>query len=535
MSIIVSGLSYRHPDKSSLFENVSLSVADGCKTSVVADNGKGKSMLLRIVAGELEPSAGSVSCSSEPYYIPQNIGATGKTAAEALRIADKLRAMESIARGDVSEELFELVADDWEIERRARQALEEWGLGGVALDTPVDLLSGGERTKLYLAGIALHDPQTILLDEPTNHLDYAGRERLYDLVRRSTATLLVVSHDIRLLDMLDLTCELTPRGIRPYGGNYTFYRTLKEAEENALDESIAAGEKTLRLARRKAQEARERQQRRESAGRREAGRGGQPRILANAKAGKGQETGARLQDVHSRKMEQSGQRLGELRSRRERTASLRLDFDDAVLHEGKLLIEAVGVNHEYSPGKPLWSEPLDITVYSGDRIHIRGGNGSGKTTLAKILAGGMEPTAGVVRRAEFGYVCLDQDCATMNSQMSVAEMAESFNRGNLEPHAVKTRLDRALFPQDTWNKSCSSLSGGERMRLYLCCLMISNHVPDMFILDEPTNNLDISSAGILIDTIADFRGTLLVISHDSHFTERAWITHEIWLSGRDGL
>lgn len=527
MSIIVGGLAYRHLDKSLLFENIDLSVGDGAKASVIAANGVGKSTLLRIAAGELAAATGNVSCSAPPYYVPQNIGVSGKTVAEVLRVAEKLRAIDEITRGGVSPELFEILDDDWEVEQRVRQALESWGLGGVALDAPADLLSGGERTKLYLAGISVHDPQVILMDEPTNHLDHTARQKLYDFIGRSKASMLIVSHDVTLLNLLDRTYELSAHGARLYGGNYDFYRDCKKAEQDALSESISAEEKALRLARRKAQEVRERQQKRESAGRREAGRGGQPRILANAKAGKAQETASGLQDVHNRKAEQSRQRLAELRGRRGQSASLRLDFDDAALHTGKLLLEAKAVRHEYSAGNPLWPSPLDFALYSGDRVHLQGGNGSGKTTLVKILTGEIEPTEGEVRRADFSYVCLDQNCEAMNTTQTVAEVAESFNAGRLEDHEIKMRLNRVLFPPATWDKSCLSLSGGERMRLYLCCLMIADHVPDLFILDEPTNNLDIASLEILTDTIGNYCGSLLIISHDSYFVGRAKINKEL--------
>ena len=141
----------------------------------------------------------------------------------------------------------------------------------------------------------------------------------------------------------------------------------------------------------------------------------------------------------------------------------------------------------------------------------------------------MQPTAGEIRRHGFSYVCLDQEYSRLDTPATVLEAAQACNRNHLEDHELKMRLHRALFPAETWDKACDTLSGGERMRLSLCCLMIENHVPDLFILDEPTNNLDLQSLGILTDTIRSYRGTVLLISHDSRFAEEVGITRTIAL------
>ena len=130
------------------------------------------------------------------------------------------------------------VEEDWDVEARCRAALDHWGLPHVGLIDPVDALSGGERTKLCLAGISVHDPSVILLDEPTNHLDTSGRRRLYDLIRASRATIVAVSHDVALLNLLGTTCELSAKGLKVYGGDYDFYRERKRIEEEALDQQV---------------------------------------------------------------------------------------------------------------------------------------------------------------------------------------------------------------------------------------------------------------------------------------------------------
>ncbi len=174
------------------------------------------------------------------------------------------------------------------------------------------------------------------------------------------------------------------------------------------------------------------------------------------------------------------------------------------------------------------ARPARSRIRSGERIHLTGDNGGGKTTLVRLLTGEFAPTVGTIHRAEnFSYLYLDQQYSEVCRDTTVLELAREHNLENLADHEVKTRLNRALFPAATWDKNCLTLSDGERMRLYLCCLMLSNHIPDMLILDEPTNNLDLSSLAILTDTISNYRGTLIVISHDSNFVEQVGITTEI--------
>lgn len=251
MSIILSGVSYRYRNQQFLFEGIDLSVAAGAKAAVVGDNGAGKSTLLKLVAGELAPAAGSIACSSRPYYVPQHLSAAGISAVGVLGVADKLDALRAICGGSADPRCYDILADDWDVEARCRAALDHWGLPHVGLTDPVDALSGGERTKLCLAGISVHNPSVILLDEPTNHLDTSGRRRLYDLIRASRATIVVVSHDVALLNLLGTTCELSAKGLKVYGGNYDFYRERKRIEEEALAQQVDSEQTALRLARKR--------------------------------------------------------------------------------------------------------------------------------------------------------------------------------------------------------------------------------------------------------------------------------------------
>jgi ATPase subunit of ABC transporter with duplicated ATPase domains len=529
MSIIISDVSYHYFNQHTLFESASFSVSKGGKVSLIGNNGVGKSTLLKLLAGELMASSGNIRTESSPYYVPQQISIKEQTIAEALGVSEKLNALNAIYGGASEQVYYDTLNDDWDVETRCYQALEYWGLQNITLDSSISLLSGGEKTKVLLAGLTLHKPDIVLLDEPTNHLDLSARKKLYEYISNTKATIIVVSHDVSLLNLLDTTYELSPKGIRLYGGNYDFYREQKEIEDRALEQQIDAEQTALRVARKKAQEVRERQDRRASQGERSKQKGGVARIIMNARGNLAENSSAKLKEKHTGIIVDTPQRLYALRERQQNSAELKVDFEDAKLHDGKVLITAKELNFGYDKDKPLWQSPIDIEIRSGERIHITGNNGSGKTTFIKLLLGEFSPTQGEVTKNNFSYVYLDQEYEQVNQALTILELAERYNENNLADYEIKLRLNRALFPQETWDKSCQTLSGGERMRLYLCCLMISNHIPDIFVLDEPTNNLDLSSLSILTNTIKNYKGTILIISHDEYFINEIGVTNSIQL------
>lgn len=527
MSIILSSVSFHYYNQQSLFEYMNLSVMSGRKVSVIGNNGTGKSTLLKLIAGELTVSSGSVQCISAPYYIPQQIGITGISVSQVLGVSDKIEALHAICNGSDEYELYDILADDWNIESRCRAALDTWGLFNIELTTPIDSLSGGEKTKLFLAGIAVHHPAIILLDEPTNHLDYTSRQRFYEFLHNSKATVIVVSHDVTLLNLLEDTYELSPKGLKLYGGNYDFYKIQKEIGEQALNQLIDTEETSLKLACKKAQEVNERQEKRIRQGDRNKNQ--LTRAMRNKAKDDGERTSSRLKDKHVDIIHENRQRLSDLRQKQNAICELKLNFDNTLLHNGKMLVSAHQVNFKYEKKELLWQKSLDVEIRSGERIHLKGDNGTGKTTLLKLLIGELLPSVGEIIKVDFSFVYLDQEYSKIKTSQTLLELAQEYNCHNLLEHEIKLRLHRALFPKEMWDKSCHMLSGGEKMRLYLCCLMISNHMPDLFILDEPTNNLDLLSLDVLTSTIKNYRGTLLVISHDKRFVEKIGITKVIEL------
>lgn len=529
MSIIIKNLSYIHTDKEVLFSNLNLIINSGEKVALTGNNGCGKSTLMRILAGEMLPTGGFANCYGHLYYVPQHFGQYDYlTVAQALGIDHKLSALHAILEGDASEQHFIRLDDDWNVEERAQAVLGAWGLDGMPLLHPLDGLSGGEKTRLFLAGMELKSPDVILLDEPTNHLDTIGRERLYDFVRRTPATLFVISHDRTLLNLLPAICELSHNGLSYYGGNYDFYKTQKEIHRTALLQQLEEKEKALRLARKTAREVEERKAKQNVRGEKASIKKGIPRIMMGNLKNHAENSSSKLSNVHAEKTGKLRQEITGLKDSLPQTDKLKTNFNASTLHTGKILVTAQAVNFRYpNSSADLWRIPLSLQLRSGNRLCIKGNNGSGKTTLLKLITGELAPTAGVMEHADFTYVYLDQEYSLIRNECTVLEQTEAFNLRHLPEHEIKTILNRYLFPQDVWNKPCGKLSGGEKMRLAFCCLMIADNTPDLFILDEPTNNLDLESIEIITATIRDYQGTILVVSHDREFLKETGIEQEI--------
>lgn len=203
--ITIQDLVYIHPNNDLLFENINLTVNKHDKIALVGKNGSGKSTFLKIISGLLQASGGLVNVNSKPYYLPQLSGQFDDSKiAQALKIDDKIKALKQILAGHVTEENFELLNDDWTIEKRSMEALAYWGLNGLSLEQRMKNLSDGQKTRVFLSGITIHQPEIILLDEPTNNLDIQNIELLTSALSNYQGTLLVVSHDEYFLEELKI-------------------------------------------------------------------------------------------------------------------------------------------------------------------------------------------------------------------------------------------------------------------------------------------------------------------------------------------
>lgn len=518
--VFLQNITYIHPNKDLLFHDINLTLNKHSKIALIGNNGIGKSTLLKIIAGELSPSAGLIKMEASIYHVPQIFGQYNHlTIAQALRIEDKLKALNEILAGNLTDANFTLLNDDWSIEERCKEALSYWNLGHLDLSQKMETLSGGQKTKVFLAGISIHQPELILLDEPSNHMDKIGRQQLYDFINSVSKTLIVVSHDRKLLNLLDTVYELGKRGITAYGGNYDFYTEQKLIESNALNQDVKNKEKALRKAKEIERETIERQQKLDARGKKKQEKAGLPTILMNTLKNNAEKSTSKLKGVHTEKIGTISQELSDLRKEVPDVDKMKFGFDNSTVHKGKILFNANNINFAYG-NRLLWQQNLNFQITSGERIVLKGFNGSGKTTLIKIILGELNPKRGTIYRAENKSIYIDQDYSLIDNQLTIYEQAQQFNTSLLQEHEIKIRLNRFLFTKEDWDKSCATLSGGEKMRLMLSCLTISNHAPDIIILDEPTNNLDIQNLEILTAAINEYSGTLLVVSHDEYFLKQ---------------
>ncbi|MFZ4932109.1 ABC-F family ATP-binding cassette domain-containing protein [Chryseobacterium sp. Mn2064] len=527
--ILLQNISFGFPGGNLLFNHINITIPSHAKSALVGNNGMGKSTLLKIIAGKIQPLEGNINIKGDVFFVPQMFGNYNHcTIAECLQIDGKLNALQKITNGDVDEVYFEILNDDWDIEERCQKALEHWGLDDFPLHQSLETLSGGQKTKVFLAGIQINQPDVIILDEPTNHLDIEGRKLLYELIDKAEATVVVVSHDRALLNLVDAIFEVSNQGISTYGGNFDFYAEQKEIEVEALQNDIHAKERALKKAKEKERETLERKQKLDARGKGKQEKSGVARIMMNTLRNNAEKNTSKLKDVHAEKISGISGDLRELRSSLKSSDQMKVNFNDSGLHLGKILVTAKDLNFSYGK-ENLWKENLNLEIVSGDRVCIKGSNGSGKTTLIQLLLGNSNPSTGILTKAVFNSMYIDQEYSLIHNESTLYDFVQTFNDNGMPESEVKTLLSRFLFGKDTWDKKCGALSGGERLRLLLCGLSISNKAPDIIILDEPTNNLDLQNVEILTNSIKDYHGTLLVISHDEKFLGEIEVKKEIVL------
>lgn len=527
MSVLIQNISFQHPDGDVLFSNLSFSLESQQKMALVGDNGSGKSTLLKLIAGILPCHQGTILSQEPIYLVPQDFTPyLSSTVADVLQVSDKLTALHEILKGNVDVANFEILGDDWELEERIQYEMKKWGLSDIALDTPLAELSGGEKTKVFLVGLTLNKPGIVLMDEPTNHLDYASRTLLYDWLKQTNSSVLVVSHDRELLNTISGILELSSLGLKYYSGNFEAYKEQKEIELNAIHASLKNKETERKQAQLKQQKVAERKQKADSRGQKLSARKGIGKMAMDTRQDRAEKTSARFQSDHQGKIEGISSVIREIKNKIADQSVLKLHLESSSLPENKLLVEATGLNFCYTSDKLLWKKGLDFKLWSGERVLLKGSNGSGKTTLIKLITSQLSSAIGELKITPINWLYLDQEYTYLDGDKTVYEQAQAFN-SKLPEHEVKCLLHRSQLPLEFWDQPCRSLSGGEKMKLSLCNLLISSVAPDLLILDEPTNNIDMHSISILTETLRHYKGTLLLVSHDRYFINEVGIEREI--------
>ncbi|MFF2730237.1 ribosomal protection-like ABC-F family protein [Streptomyces sp. NPDC058008] len=531
VAIVCSNLSFAWPDDTPVFHDLSCTVPVG-RTGLVAPNGSGKTTLLKLISGELKPAAGSVSVSGTLGYLPQSLPLTGNlTVAEVLGVAGVIRALDAVESGDVGEEHFTTIGDDWDIEERTRAQLDRLGLADLALDRSLSTLSGGQVVSLGLAAQLLKRPDVLLLDEPTNNLDLKARHKLYDVLGDFTGCLLLVSHDRALLDRMERIAELGSDELRLYGGNFTEYEEAVRLEQEVAEKNIRNAEQELKREKREMQQARERAERRASNAARNLKDAGLPRIFAgNMKRG-AQESAGRAGQMHASRVSEAKARLDEAGRALRDEQRLTLELPDTQVPAGRNLFLGEGMQVRLGNADVFTPGGVDLTIRGPERIALTGPNGAGKTTLMRLITGDLPLGSGGIKRNDGRIAYLSQRLDLLDPDRTVAENFAAFAPERPESERMNL-LARFLFRGPRAHLPVGVLSGGERLRATLACVLCAEPAPHLLLLDEPTNNLDLVSAGQLESAINSYQGAFMVVSHDERFLTEIGVNR--WLRLADG-
>ncbi|MEV6662123.1 ABC-F family ATP-binding cassette domain-containing protein [Streptomyces nigra] len=524
-SISCTSLSFSWPDGSPVFEGLDVAFGPG-RTGLVGVNGSGKSTLLKLIAGELTPADGVVRVAGEIGYLPQNVTLdTALRVDQALGIAGKRAALHAIEAGDVAEEHFETVGDDWDVEERALATLGELGLGHVELDRTIGEVSGGESVLLRLAALLLRRPDVLLLDEPTNNLDLYARRRLYAAVESWPGVMVVVSHDRELLDLVDQIADLRYGEISWYGGNYSAYEVALATEQEAAERMVRVAEADLRKQKRELIDAQVKLARRKRYGQKMWDQKREPKIVMGARKRAAQESAGKHRIMHEERLAEAKERLGDAVDAVRDDDEIRVDLPYTAVPPGRSVLALRELEVSYGA-----RVPGGLDVHGPERIALVGRNGAGKTTLLRTIAGELAPVAGEVT-AHVPLRFLPQRLDVLDDTVSVVDNVARFAPG-AGNNRIRAQLARFLFRGARADQLAETLSGGERFRAALAALMLAEPAPQLLMLDEPTNNLDMASVRQLTSALESYEGALIVASHDLPFLESIGITR--WLMIEEG-
>ncbi|MCG3751667.1 ribosomal protection-like ABC-F family protein [Amycolatopsis sp. Poz14] len=527
LRIVLSGISFSWPDDTLVFDQLSATFPAG-RTGLVAPNGAGKSTLLKLIAGQLKPAAGSVSVDGVLGYLPQDLPLTAdRTVAEVLGIDAILKAITAVEGGDAAEEHFTTIGADWDIEDRTRAQLDRLGLGDLALDRLLGTLSGGQVVSLGLAAQLLRSPDVLLLDEPTNNLDHTARQQLYDVLSDWSGCLLVVSHDRALLDRMDRIAELGADEIRFYGGNFTEYEQAVQAEREVAEKNIRNAEQEVKREKREMQQARERADKRASNAKRNLSSAGLPKIFAGTMKRNAQESAAKADGTHAARVSAAKAKLDQAERSLREEQKISLELPKTAVPAGRTLFDG-----KHLRVRGLFAgDGADLSVRGPERIALTGPNGVGKSTLLRLMQGELTPDAGEISRVDGRIAYLSQRLDLLDSERTVAENLAAAAPEML-PADRMNLLARFLFRGARAHLPVGVLSGGERLRATLACVLFAEPAPQLLLLDEPTNNLDLVSAGQLESALNAYQGAFVVVSHDERFLAEIGVGR--WLRLDDG-
>ena len=570
--ITLDHISYAHPGEPPLFADLS-AVFSAPLTGLIGDNGAGKTTLFRLILGDINPSQGIISTPPHIAYLPQDLGLSGhQHLADIFGITKILQALDALESGEYSPSLYDTIGDAWDIEDRTLAALAEHGFGPALTTTdtqarrnllmrPLSTFSGGQTVTAALTALLYSDPEFILLDEPTNNLDSSAKNRLYMALETLTCPALIISHDRDLLERVNVIAELHAdrqgmAHLRLFEGNYSTYRQALDTEQQAAQRRVTEAKNRVRSAHREWVQAQEIISKNmaqvwkddqpdtilaltKDASRQAAAK---LRVLRIGKQEQAQEAYQNAQDevrvqekIYAELSQQplpAGRKVLELSSTESQQVSRETFTVQQPTKVDSLHFSPAAADSESQQGTPA-ERPEHLILSGPEHLRITGANGSGKTTLLEAIAHAKDPEYhSPVQPAYRVDYCLEgayiPQRITLDPQLTLLQSVQRANPGVSEQH-LRDQLARLLFRRESVHHKTGELSGGERFRAAVAQVLLADPVPQLLMLDEPTNNLDISSVDWLVQALEAYTGALIVVSHDEDFCRRIRIDRTLAL------
>ena len=572
--ITLDHISYAHPSQPPLFADLS-AVFSAPLTGLIGDNGCGKTTLVRLILGDLTPDSGSLAAPEQMAYLPQDLGlGREQTLAELCGIAETLQALQAVESGEYSPELYEVIGDNWDVEERTLATLATYGFTPATLvdrDNPEAVralfarsmrsFSGGEAVIAALASLMVSDPEFILLDEPTNNLDSVAKAQLFETLEVLPCPALIISHDRDLLERVNVIAELHAdrqglAHLRLFEGNYSTYRQALDTEQQAAQRRVTEAKNEMRSAHREWVQAQEIISKNMS----RVWKDDQPdTILALAKDASRQ-AAAKLRGLRVGKQEQAQEAYQNAQDQVRIQEKIYAELSQRPLPVGRKVLELsrvdsaqvsretftvqqptkvdsphflpAGATNESRQGTPA-ERPEHLILSGPEHLRITGANGSGKTTLLEAIAhAGEADYLSPVQPAYRVDYCIKgayiPQRISLDPQLTLLQSVQRANPGVSEQH-LRDQLARLLFRRESVHHKTGELSGGERFRAAVAQVLLADPVPQLLMLDEPTNNLDISSVDWLVQALEAYTGALIVVSHDEDFCRRIRIDRTLAL------
>lgn len=527
---IVKNLTYKINYINTIFENLSFTINDNEKIAIIGQNGIGKSILLKLLTGELLPYSGEIiSKNNNISYFPQKFNDLNfKTIADVFNFENKVKALINIENGNCNVRDYEILDDNWDCIDIIKEKMQLFNINFDIL-RDFNTLSGGEKVKVILSSIINKNTNCLILDEPTNNMDYETKQMFYNFIKNWNKTLIIVSHDRELLNLINKIFELRKINMLntqmfTYGGNFDYYLKQKEIETLATEKNYNNSLKQIKYTQQELQKERELKDKKQKQGEKNLIQNKRvPKnkaglIIMSAESKRGQ-----LVKQCNNRVEKASNIVAEAKSKIEIKQDIYFKFQPSKFNN-KILIEIKDLNFSYDD-KVIFKD-FSFIIYGNDRIAINGKNGSGKSTLLKIINKQLTSFSGTVRINDIKISYLDQHCEFLNNNQTILENIQNIN-SNISEKDCRDLLAQFLFRTNAVYKKVCDLSGGEKLRVALACILLKQ--PDLILLDEPTNNMDLDSIKVLENILNQYCGALVVVSHDEVFRNRIKVSKSIEL------